>query len=166
MGHTHRYKFGFKKKSGKESQYMVSYPELGSDLPIGLELESGCDRGNLLSLQNPLNLSESMISYHWIPSPNECWRMMCYKPLEVTKPPLTTNCTSLCNGSSCSTHGLNKGLPIKHGWSASRLTPSSPSSTCHLHMSNRKVRFLSLYSISSTYATTNIHHTYFPYTIY
>ena len=33
-------------------------------------------------------------------------------------------------------------------------------------MSNRKLRFLSLYSISSAYATTNIHHTYFPYTIY
>ena len=29
-----------KKKSGKESQYMVSRPELGSDLSFG---ESGCD---------------------------------------------------------------------------------------------------------------------------
>ena len=33
----------FKKKSGKESQYMVSHPELGSDLPIGLDRESGRD---------------------------------------------------------------------------------------------------------------------------
>ena len=33
-----------KKKSGKESQYMVSHPELGSDLPIGSDRESGCDK--------------------------------------------------------------------------------------------------------------------------
>ena len=33
----------FKKKSSKESQYMVSHPELGSDSPIGLDWESGCD---------------------------------------------------------------------------------------------------------------------------
>ena len=91
---------------------------------------------------------------------------MCYKTLEVTWPPLTPNCTSLCNGSSYSTHGLNKGLLIKHRWSVSWPTLASSSSTCHLHKSNIKFRFLSLYSISSAYATTNIHHTYFPYTIY
>ena len=44
MGHTHRYKFGFEKKTGKESQYMVSHPELGSDPPIGSDRESGCDK--------------------------------------------------------------------------------------------------------------------------
>ena len=33
----------FKKKSGKESQYMVSHPELGSDSPIGSDRESGRD---------------------------------------------------------------------------------------------------------------------------
>ena len=32
-----------KKKSGSESQYMVSRPELGSDLPIGSGQESGRD---------------------------------------------------------------------------------------------------------------------------
>ena len=32
-----------KKISGKESQYMVSYPETGSDPPIGSDQESGCD---------------------------------------------------------------------------------------------------------------------------
>ena len=32
-----------KKKSGKESQYMVSHPELGSDPPIGSDRESGHD---------------------------------------------------------------------------------------------------------------------------
>ena len=32
-----------KKKSGKESQYMVSHPELGSYPPIGSDRESGCD---------------------------------------------------------------------------------------------------------------------------
>ena len=30
-------------KAGKESQYMVSHPELGSDLSIGSDRESGCD---------------------------------------------------------------------------------------------------------------------------
>ena len=33
-----------KKKPGKESQYMVSHPELGSDPPIGSDRESGCDK--------------------------------------------------------------------------------------------------------------------------
>ena len=32
-----------KKISSKESQYMVSHPELGSDPPIGSDRESGCD---------------------------------------------------------------------------------------------------------------------------
>ena len=32
-----------KKKTGKESQYMVSHPELGSDPPIGSDQESGRD---------------------------------------------------------------------------------------------------------------------------
>ena len=46
MGHTHRYKFSFekKKKTGKESQYMVSHPELDSDPPIGSDRESGRDK--------------------------------------------------------------------------------------------------------------------------
>ena len=33
-----------KKKSGKESQYMVSHSELSSDPPIGPYRESGCDK--------------------------------------------------------------------------------------------------------------------------
>ena len=45
MGHTHRYKFGFEtKKPGKESQYMVSRPELSSNPLIGSDRESGCDK--------------------------------------------------------------------------------------------------------------------------
>ena len=48
MGHTHKYQFDFKKKSGKESQYMVSHPELSSDPPIGSDRESGCDRTALI----------------------------------------------------------------------------------------------------------------------
>ena len=45
MGHTHKYKFGFeKKKTSKESQYMVSRPETGSDPPIGSDRESGRDK--------------------------------------------------------------------------------------------------------------------------
>ena len=31
-------------KTCKESQYMVSHPELGSDPPIGSDQESGCDK--------------------------------------------------------------------------------------------------------------------------
>ena len=45
--YTHRYKFNSekkKKKKGKESQYMVSHPETGSDPPIGSDRESGRDR--------------------------------------------------------------------------------------------------------------------------
>ena len=32
-------------KAGKESQYMVSHSELGSDSPIEFDRESGCDIG-------------------------------------------------------------------------------------------------------------------------
>ena len=39
---THRYKLSFeKKKTGKESQYIVSRPELGSDPPCGSDREFG-----------------------------------------------------------------------------------------------------------------------------
>ena len=39
--YTHWYKFRNDiKKKGKESQYMVSHPETGSDPPIGSDLES------------------------------------------------------------------------------------------------------------------------------
>ena len=42
--YTHRYKFSSeKKKTGKESQYIVSRLEPGSDPPFGSDLESGCD---------------------------------------------------------------------------------------------------------------------------
>ena len=44
--YTHRYKFSFekrKKKQAKCPRYMVSYPETGSDLPIGSDRESGRD---------------------------------------------------------------------------------------------------------------------------
>ena len=51
-GHTHRYKFGLKKK---KSQYMVSHPELGSDPPIGSDWDSGCDTVNLRNI---------CVSYH------------------------------------------------------------------------------------------------------
>ena len=37
-----------KKKTGKESQYMVSHPELDSDPPIGSDRESGRDIGDLV----------------------------------------------------------------------------------------------------------------------
>ena len=41
----HRYKFSFeKKKINKESQYMVSHPETGSDSPIGSDRDRGRDK--------------------------------------------------------------------------------------------------------------------------
>ena len=43
----HRYKFSLEKKinnnNNKESQYMVSHPENGSDSPIGLDRDRGRD---------------------------------------------------------------------------------------------------------------------------
>ena len=40
----HRYKFSLeKKKNNKESQYMVSHPEKGSDSPIGSNRDRGRD---------------------------------------------------------------------------------------------------------------------------
>ena len=39
----HRYKFSLKKKKKKESQYMVSLPETGSDLSIGSDRDRGRD---------------------------------------------------------------------------------------------------------------------------
>ena len=44
--YTHRYKFSSekkKKKKGKESQFIVSRPGLGLELPFGSDRESGCD---------------------------------------------------------------------------------------------------------------------------
>ena len=44
--YTHRYKFSSeKKKTGKESQYMVSHPETVSNPPIGSNRELGRDIG-------------------------------------------------------------------------------------------------------------------------
>ena len=44
--YTHRYKLSYeKKKKSKESHYMVSHPETGSDSPIGSDRESGRDIG-------------------------------------------------------------------------------------------------------------------------
>ena len=53
--YTHRYKLSSekKKRDSKESQYMVSHPEIGSDSPIGSDRESG--RDNLFICLN-LNL--------------------------------------------------------------------------------------------------------------
>ena len=61
---THRYKFSFEKKTGKESQYIVSRLELGSDPPFGSDRESGCDKFNLKRVHHfvfnthfPLNMA-------------------------------------------------------------------------------------------------------------
>ena len=40
----HRYKFSSEKKKNKESQYMVSHPETGSDSPIGSDRDQGRDK--------------------------------------------------------------------------------------------------------------------------
>ena len=50
----HRYKFSLKKN--KESQYMVSHPENGSDSPIG----SDRDRGRDMDLTSELGMWEHM----------------------------------------------------------------------------------------------------------
>ena len=95
---------------------------------------------------------------HRVPSSHVCWRMMCLKPLEVTRPSLA-HCTSLCNGSSHSArlrndgnaHSLFKGLWVKHKWwlaIASWMTSTSLPSTCHLHTSNEKLRSHFSYSVS------------------
>ena len=85
-----------------------------------------------------------MVCHHRISYPCECQRMMCPKPLEVTRTSLTTCCTSLCNGNSRNTYSLNKGLLVKYWWCLTR-TPWTPStfspSTSHLHMSNGKFNF-------------------------
>ena len=48
MGHTHRYKFGFKKKRKKNQVKSPSpesrVPEIGSDPPIGSDRDSGRDK--------------------------------------------------------------------------------------------------------------------------
>ena len=55
--YTHRYKFSSdKKKKDKESQYMVSRTELGSDPPFGSDWESGCDIPQGLRHHIPLRL--------------------------------------------------------------------------------------------------------------
>ena len=46
--YTHRYKLALNNNNNnnnnnKESHYMVSQPETGSDSPIGSDRESGCD---------------------------------------------------------------------------------------------------------------------------
>ena len=41
---THRYKFSFEKKTGKESHYIVSRPGTGSDPPFGSDRETGRDK--------------------------------------------------------------------------------------------------------------------------
>ena len=105
---------------------------------------------------------------HRVPSFHVCRRMMYLKPLEVTRSSLALRCTSLCKGSghstclrndgSRSTNSLQESLLIKGWWwlvVASWETPLFPSLTCHLRMSNGKLRFLSPCSISSACATTN-----------
>ena len=62
-----------KKKKGKESQYMVSHPELGSNPPIGSDRESGCDRVGHILIHICRHLS--MIMYLL-----EC---VCVEPLHV-----------------------------------------------------------------------------------
>ena len=80
--------------------------------------------------------------------PCENRRMMHLKPLEVTRTSLTPSHTSLCNGCSCNTHSLRKGLLVKNRWcltSTSWMTSTSPSLTCHLHMLNgNKINLISI----------------------
>ena len=82
-----------------------------------------------------------------VPSSHVCQRMICLKPMEVTRPSLAHRCTSPCKGSrhnTClhndgnySAHSLYKGIWIKHRWClaiAPQKTSTSHFLTCHLHM--------------------------------
>ena len=80
--------------------------------------------------------------------PCECRRMMCPKPLEVTRTSLTTCYTSLCYSCRRNTYSLYKGLLIKYWWlvkcrwcltSASWTPSTSSSSTSHLHSLSGKL---------------------------
>ena len=51
-----------KKKSGKESQYMVSHPELGWDPPIGSDRETGRDRNYHFTLFRKFEVSRVLHS--------------------------------------------------------------------------------------------------------
>ena len=42
--YNHRNKFSSEKEQVNESQYIVSRPGLGSDLPFGTDREMGCDK--------------------------------------------------------------------------------------------------------------------------
>ena len=88
---------------------------------------------------------------HRVPSSHVCRRMMCLKPLEVTRPSLAHRCTNPCNGSShstrlhndgnCSAYSLYKGLWVKQRWWLTIVlgtTSTSYSSIFHLHKSNSK----------------------------
>ena len=62
-----------KKKSGKESQYMFSHPETGSDPPIWSDLESGCDTRSFPlpfeahSCQVGLSVIRYRVLPNWVP---------------------------------------------------------------------------------------------------
>ena len=71
-------RFKKKKKSGKESQFKVSYPELGSDPPIGSNRDMGGDTHGLWSHYQLEKLSLVVIGYSKINS-------MSMGPLTTTK---------------------------------------------------------------------------------
>ena len=94
-----------------------------------------------------------MVCHHLVSSPCECRRMMCPKPLEVTRIFLFTCYTRLCDSSCCNTYSLSKSLLIKYWrlvkcrWcltSASWTPSTSSSSTIHLHSLNGKFNFNSV----------------------
>ena len=99
---------------------------------------------------------------HRVPSSHVCRRMMCLKPLKVTRPSLAHRCTSPCNGSShrarlcndgdCNAYSLYKGVWVKHKWWLTTVpwtTSMSSSSTCHLHMSDNNRYFFSCLTSSA-----------------
>ena len=103
-----------------------------------------------------------MASHHRIPSSHECWRIVCLKSLEATRPSLSPSCTSLCKSGNYSAHSLYKGLLLRNRWwlTIAPLTTSTSSSlTFHLHMSNRKLRYhfhISLVAHNSKHEQTSI----------
>ena len=122
-----------------------------------------------LRCRSPPAVSQ-VVCHHHISSPCEYRKMMCPKPLEVTRTSLATCCTSLCNSSSSNPYSLSKGLLVKYWWylaSTSWTTPMSSPSTSQLHMSNGKLSFNAIslrcnYNPETLFTYRKIFHTQCP----
>ena len=70
----------WKKKIGKESQYIVSCLETGSDSPIGLDRESGCD---IVHRKHRLNLLKGKMIRKFSKCMNCVWNDLLHMKLHI-----------------------------------------------------------------------------------